>query len=52
MDKHPIYVDSLTNVWHHELSPQDTYYFEADALDWADEDPFDEYKDQSTSFYI
>ncbi|MBM7660431.1 hypothetical protein JOC85_001203 [Bacillus mesophilus] len=52
MDRHPIYTDSLANVWHHELSPQDTFNYEADALDWDDQDPFDEDKDQRISFYL
>jgi ureidoglycolate hydrolase len=48
MQKHPIYIDSLTNVWHHELSAVNQYN-DIDLIDRLDdEDPFDEYEEYVT----
>ena len=50
MDKNPIYIDALTNVWHHELSPENTYN-DIDYSEWQDGDYFDEYEENLPSFF-
>jgi hypothetical protein len=47
MTEFPIYVDSLTNVWHHELSPQNTFN-DIDSIELLEQDYFDEFEEAAT----
>lgn len=50
MEKKPIYIDSLANIWHHELSIENQY-IEMNLLPLDDDDLFDEFEENITSFF-
>jgi hypothetical protein len=47
MNDFPIYVDSLSNVWHHELSPKNSF-IDIDPIEWIEQDYFDEFEEAAT----
>jgi hypothetical protein len=47
MSEFPIYIDSLTNVWYHELSP-DNPLGGLDSVELLEQDYFDEFEEATT----
>ncbi|MFZ3589317.1 hypothetical protein ACOI1C_08575 [Bacillus sp. DJP31] len=50
MERNPIYTDSLANIWHHELSPENRFN-DIDLFELQEGYLFDEFADGVTSFY-
>ncbi|MBM6616342.1 hypothetical protein [Bacillus suaedaesalsae] len=47
MSDFPIYTDSLSNIWYHDLSPDNIYTYN-DSIDHFDQDNLDEFDEAIT----